>query len=73
MNHLLDEGLGASEIRDTLGMNEYKVKIYIPAAKRYGSDRLSMIISQLAKTDADSKFGGVTGYTAVEMFISRYL
>ncbi len=71
--HLLDEGLGVFEIRDTLGMNEYKVKIYIPAAKRYGSERLSMIISRLAKTDADSKFGGVTGYTAIELFISRYL
>ena len=73
ISHLLDEGLGVSEIRDALGMNEYKVKIYIPAAKKYGSERLTRIISALAKTDADSKFGGVTGYTAVELFISRYL
>lgn len=73
ISHLLDEGLGVVEIRDTLGMNEYKVKKYIPAAKKYGNERLSMIISALAKADADSKFGGVTGYTAVELFISRYL
>lgn len=73
ISHLLDEGLGVSEIRDTLAMNEYKVKKYIPAAKKYGSERLSMIISALAKADADSKFGCVTGYTAVELFISRYL
>lgn len=73
ISHLLDEGLGVAEIRDTLAMNEYKVKKYIPAAKKYGSERLSMIISALAKADADSKFGGVTGYTAVELFISRYL
>jgi DNA polymerase-3 subunit delta len=73
ISHLLDEGLGVVEIRDTLGMNEYKVKKYIPAAKKYGSERLSMIISAIARVDADSKFGGVTGYTAVELFISRYL
>ena len=71
--HLLDEGLGVGEIQSTLGMNEYKLKKYIPAAKKYGTDRLSAIISALAEADAGSKYGGVTGYTAVELFISRNL
>lgn len=71
--HLLDEGRGASAINEVLKMNEYKLKIYIPAAKKYGTERLSEIISSLARTDAASKFGGVTGYTAIELFISRNL
>ena len=69
--HLLDEGLGAEEIEKLLGMNKYKLKIYIPAAKKYGVVRLNEIVNALAKADAGSKYGGVTGYCAVELFISR--
>ncbi len=71
--HLLDEGLGVGEIKDILNMNEYKLKKYIPSAKKYGTERLSSIIEALAEADAGSKYGGVTGYTAIELFISRNL
>lgn len=73
ISHLLDEGLGVQEIQRILGMNEYKLKKYIPAAKKYGSQRLADIIDSFAKADAASKFGGVMGYTAIELFISRNL
>lgn len=68
---LLDDGLGASDIEGVLKMNTYRLKHVISAAKRYGSKRLSEIVSYLARVDADSKFGGITGYTAVELFISQ--
>lgn len=71
--HLLDEGRGVNDIRDILGMNEYKLKIYMTAAKRYGAERLSEMLSALAETDAGSKYGGVTGYTAIELFLSKNL
>ena len=71
--HLLDEGRGLTEIHSVLSMNEYKLKIYAAAAKRYGADRLGKIVESLAKADAGAKFGGVTGYTAVELFISQNL
>jgi hypothetical protein len=71
--HLLDEGRGVNDIRDILGMNEYKLKIYMTAAKRYGAQRLSEMLSSLAETDAGSKYGGVTGYTAIELFLSKNL
>lgn len=73
ISHLLDEGLGVGEIQSTLGINEYKLKKYIPSAKKYGTERLSAIIGALAEADAGSKYGGVTGYTAIELFISRNL
>ena len=71
--HLLDEGRGMNEIKAVLGMNEYKLKIYINAAKRYGAQRLSETVEALARADSGAKFGGVTGYTAVELFISQNL
>ena len=71
--HLESEGLGVSAIRDTLGMNEYKLKIYLAAAGKYGAEKLSEMLSILAEADAGSKYGGVTGYTAIELFLSRNL
>ena len=73
VSHLLDEGLGTTEIESILGMNKYKLKMYIPAAKKYGTTRLNEIINSLAHADAGSKYGGVSGYCAVELFISRNL
>ena len=73
VSHLLDDGKDAAEIEEVLGMNKYKLKMYISAAKRYGTERLSQIVSDLAITDAGSKYGGVTGYCAVELFISKNL
>lgn len=71
--HLQAEGLGIGDIQSTLGMNEYKLKIYLSAAKRYGVERLSNMLSTLAEADAASKYGGVTGYTAIELFLSKNL
>ncbi len=69
----LDEGKGASDIETLLKMNPYKVKICIGAVKRYGMAALSESVSALAEVDAASKFGGVSGYTAVELFVARCL
>ena len=68
---LLSEGREAADIESILRMNQYRVKHCISAAKKYGVKRLSDIVSSLARVDADSKYGGVTGYTAIELFISQ--
>lgn len=70
---LLDEGRGSESINEVLKMNEYKLKIYVAAAKRYGAERLSEILAAFTEADAGSKYGGVTGYTAVELFLMRNL
>lgn len=69
----IEEGYGAADIEKLTKMNPYKLKLYISAVKRYGRPRLSEICESLAKTDAASKMGGVTGYTAIEMFMSLSL
>lgn len=68
---LLSEGREAADIEKVLKLNPYRVKHCITAAKKYGAKRLSDIVSSLARVDADSKFGGVSGYTAIELFISQ--
>ena len=68
---LLDEGRGLSDIESVLKMNSFKLKLYAAAVKRYGTDKLRHAVSTLARVDADSKFGGITGYTAVELFITQ--
>ena len=70
---LLDEGMGAQDISDTLKMNSYKLKIYAAAAKKHTADRLVAVQKKLAQMDVSSKYGGVSGYTAIELFVSKYL
>ncbi len=68
---LLEEGKSLSDIEQLLKMNSYKLKIYASAAKKYTAKNLSQITRSLARVDADSKYGGVTGYTAIELFLAR--
>ena len=68
---LLEDGMTAQEIVRFLNMNEYRVRLYVAAAGRYGARRLSEIISELTSADAGSKYGGISGYTAIEIFISK--
>ena len=69
----LEEGRGADAINEVMKMNEYKLKIYLAAAKRYGAEKLSDMLCAFAEADAGVKYGGVTGYTAVELFLMRNL
>lgn len=68
---LLDDGMGASDIEAQTKINPYRLKHVIAASKRYGTKRLSQIVLTLTRVDSDSKYGGVTGYTAIELFVSQ--
>ncbi len=70
---LLEGGERLTDIEQLLKMNPYKLKIYAAAAKKYGAKALSDIVHLLSQTDADSKYGGVSGYVAIELFLSRAL
>ena len=73
VSSLLEEGRGQDDIAALLKMNPYKVKIYISAAKRYKKGQLASLVSSLARVDMNSKYGGITGYTAIELFLSQNL
>lgn len=70
---LLDEGNDAKDIEGILGWNQYKIKICINSAKKWGTARLSAATARLRELDAESKSGGISGYKAVEIFICQYI
>lgn len=70
---LLDEGRGSSDIESILKLHPFKAKLYINAAKKVGSKGLAASLSELCRIDAASKSGGVSGYGAIEMFVTNNL
>ena len=67
------EGTHSADIATLLGMSPYKVGLCVSGSKRYGSEALARISSEIARVDAESKFGGLSGYTAIELFLAKYL
>lgn len=70
---LLDEGKDSHDIESILKFHPFKARLYIGAAKKFGTKRLSESLSELCRADASSKSGGISGYGMVEMFITRHL
>ena len=70
---LMAQGKGAQDIASVLRISPYKVGIYISAAKRHTKERVSEAVEALLRADAESKSGGIGGYTSVELFISEYI
>lgn len=68
---LLSDGLGAKDIEAQLKMNSYKLKKYLAASKRFDKGRAARILEELSRVDTGAKFGGVTGYTAIELFVAK--
>lgn len=71
--HALSEGMGVVDIEEKYKIKKFKLQHQISAVKRYGREKLTEIISELARIDAASKFGGITGYTAIELFVATHL
>lgn len=70
---LKDDGTDVSEIESVSGIHPYKVKSYVRAARLFKPGAPAAILGELSRVDVGMKFGGVTGYTAIEMFISKCL
>ena len=72
VSSMIKDGEGA-KIEAVLGIKGFKAKICTQGASKYGHERLLGIVSELSRLDAASKFGGITGYKLVEIFISKWL
>jgi hypothetical protein len=68
---MLAEGMRAQDVGAALGMSEYKLKLYIAAAKRRSPESLGAALAEICEADAASKFGGVSGYLALELLIGK--
>ena len=66
-----EEGKSAADTAAIMKFHPYKLGLYMTAAKKLGSERIAASLSSLIKTDAASKSGGISGYEAVEIFITQ--
>ena len=68
---LSDEGMNSKDIAKALSMNDYKLGLYLNSAKKLGCERARALLSELSRVDVASKFGGLGGYTAIEIFLTK--
>ena len=69
--NLSEDGMSFEDIAKTLSMNAYKLKLYLAAVKNIGRDKAEQMLAELARVDTASKFGGIGGYTAIELYITQ--
>lgn len=68
---LLADGTGQADIAATLKMNAYKLQKYVSAAKKYPRERIAKIIGELTRVDTESKYGGIMGYSAIDILVAK--
>ena len=67
---ILEEGGNVGVVESLLKFHPFKAKLYVSAAKKMGAARLADSLSELRRLDASSKSGGISGYGAIEMFVT---
>ncbi len=68
---LLSDGVSQADIATTLKMNTYKLQKYVTAAKKYPRERIAKIMNELARVDVEAKYGGIMGYSAIDIFVAK--
>lgn len=66
-----EEGKSAKDAAEIMKFHPYKLGLYMSAAKKLGAKRIASSLASLIKTDASSKSGGISGYEAIEIFITQ--
>lgn len=65
------EGLDFEEIRAATGIAAYPLGLYLKAVKKLGAEKINKSLKELLAKDAASKNGGLSGYQAIEIFITQ--
>lgn len=68
---MLRDGLDTGDIQAKTGMNTYRLRHYINAAPKFTAERIINIVAELERVDTGAKFGGVMGYTAIDLFVTK--
>lgn len=68
---LAKDGMGSADIVKETGINAYRIKLYLAGTTRFTAERAARILEELVRVDTGAKFGGITGYTAIEIFIGK--
>ena len=70
---MMEDGEGRAEIERATGIHPYRVKAYMTAARNFKKGAPRAILDELSRVDIGSKYGGVSGYCAIEMFVAKCL
>lgn len=70
---MMEEGTGKAEIERATGIHPFRVKSYMTASRLFKKGAPKAILDELSRVDVGAKFGGVSGFCAIEMFISKCL
>ena len=70
---MLKDGMNPADIGSAVNMGDFKLKMYLRAAKGWGNERATRVLEELSRMDTALKFGGISGYTAIEIFIAKCL
>ena len=68
---MLRDGLDKAAIAEKTKMHPYRLSAYIRAAALFRAPSPVTILAELSRVDVGSKWGGVSGYTAIELFIGK--
>ena len=68
---MMRDGLGKEVIAEKTKLHPYRVSAYMKAAKLFRAPSPVSILEELVRVDVGSKWGGVSGYTAIELFIAK--
>lgn len=68
---LLADGSDRDAIATATRIHPFKVKNYIAAAKKFTPLKAKNILEELTRVDTGAKFGGIGGYTAIELFVAK--
>ena len=70
---LVRDGVEAKTIATELKMTPGKCNMYISAARRQDPSFYRNALEELLRVDYSSKFGGISGYAAIELFVTKWL
>lgn len=68
---MCSDGMNSTAIESATGLHPYKVKSYLGASRNFKPGAPRAILDELSRVDIGLKCGGVSGYCAIEMFISK--
>ena len=68
---LTEDGMSFEDLSKTLSMNAYKLKLYAASVKKLGCRKCEALLAELSRVDTSAKFGGIGGYTAIELYIMQ--
>ena len=68
---MMRDGFGKDVIAERTKLHPYRVSAYMNSARLFRAPSPVTILEELVRVDVGSKWGGVSGYTAIELFVAK--